>query len=241
MSLQKNLIKVAISDIELVDSMYPRSEPLRSRVDDLEIVLRSKGKFDDAMVVAQLKGRKGFVLVDGAHRREVFIRIGIENVEVENLGFMTKQEIIEEALKRNDRGPLPILRTDMRVCARKMQALGISDDRIHALTRLPIDVIKSLSGIVFRDAQSHLSHVPRALTNRDNRTGAIRLKQGITQADIQKYADVVSSIPHTFSPKQAMRHLNSMLDYNWLDIVKDKDARELAGQLYAKLGEALKP
>jgi hypothetical protein len=237
----KGFITTKLSSIKLDIDIYPRQKTIESNVHHLQTELERVGKLDP-MVVAEIEGKEGYWLVDGAHRREVYLRKGIKNVEVENLGVLSKKEAFTEAYERNSHGPMQLSATDRRLAASKARVLGFSVDEVHVLTGYPETVILTLDNIVYKDTAGRPSHIPQALTKMDRDTGVISLKPGITHTDIQAHANIVEKIPRSFSLRAVLRALNFLLDLNWLDhdMKHNKEVRKMAKKLNDKLTVVLR-
>lgn len=229
-----NVINTKLSSIMLDYEIYPRQKVIESNVEHLTAELDRVGKLDP-MIVCEIEGKDGYWLVDGAHRREVYVRKGLKNVDVVNLGVLTQQEAFKEAFERNSHGPMQLSATDRRLAARKAVKLGMSVDEVHILTGYAEHVILSLENIEYKDTVGRPSHIPQALTKMDRQTGIITLKAGISHADVQAHADVVEKISRSFSPKAAIKAINLLLDLNWLDFEHDKELKRQGRKLKDKL------
>lgn len=119
--------------------LYPRAslptekqvEHLRGQVDAAPpiVVATLDLTRDDALIELD----KAVVLVDGAHRLLAAQLDGLERVKVENLGPMTKQAILEEAIRRNASHGKQLSMADKRKLAKAMVAQGQKPKGIREL------------------------------------------------------------------------------------------------------------
>lgn len=226
--MQKESKVMKISEIDLEMKAYPRQITQPMRVQELLAVLES-GETLDPITVCSIRGRDRPILVDGAHRREAYIAKGLNMIEVEDLGLLTLAEALKEGFRRNSRGPLQLTPSDRKLAAQKMLDLGIGESEVEALTHLNMALIKSLEGITYKyEGQRNI--LPSALRER-NKNGS----ESATIDDIKGNEKYIVKIPRNFSPKATMRHLNLLIDMDWLNI-EDKEVLRQAHKLYEKLG-----
>ncbi|MDG6950219.1 MAG: ParB N-terminal domain-containing protein [Nitrososphaerota archaeon] len=226
--MQTQVKVINLADIDRDVEIYPRQNVQRARVTELAEYV-SNGIKLDPIVVCQIRGRSNYVLVDGAHRSEVYLSKGIKKVEVEDLGLLTKLQAAKESIERNTHGPLPLSRSDRELAAKKLQKLGATESEIHALTSLDISIIRSLDDVTYK-GQNEEKRLPRYLT--PIRGG--KPMMAISQSEAKEHEKVLDTIPRDFHPKATMRHLNTLLEYDWLRM-DDPETLRLARKLYEKL------
>ena len=91
--------KVAPQDIQIRREIYPRTfEPKDNQVNHLRACIDENGNAAFPNIVTANGGKD---LVDGAHRQLAHILEGTEKITVEDLGKMTDEAILREAIKRN--------------------------------------------------------------------------------------------------------------------------------------------
>ncbi len=215
-----------LSQIEFDDEIYPRSAPKPERIVDLRAAVDDGEKLPP-IAVCHIRGRDRLYLVDGMHRRMLYIQMGLANVEIEDIGLLTKLEALEESIRRNNRGPLPIYARDREVAADKLRALGATDSEIESLLHITRSIIKDLKNRVYTTAEGHKRGVP--IEMRNHYSG----EQITRTPELRKVAD---SIPTNWRVKAAMKHLIAL---DGIDILGINDAEfdRLAKKLYLTLRE----
>jgi ParB-like nuclease domain len=229
---QVKLLTIKLSDIQYDDDVYPRERFQEPRVTELREILHTKGRLDP-IVLCKIEGNTKYTDVDGRHRIELYLREGVRQVEALYLGVMTKQEAIKEAYERNSTGPLGFSRSDRMVAARKMLNLGINVREVHMLTSLADEVLRNLANTTWMPDGESVQRVPAALTKLD-KAGIERLQ--VSMHDLKAHKKEVKSLPKRFHPKAAMRHLNTLIQMDWLQYKQDREVMKLALDLYMKLG-----
>lgn len=229
---QKSLRKVKLSDIFKDDDIYPRQHVNQGRVAELSEIFEN-GVLDP-ISICELRGRSKYILLDGAHRMEVFKKHGVKEIVADDYKLLTKLEACKISGQLNSRGPLPLTRSDREVWARKLRVLGASDVEIRGITSLAMSTIKLLDSITYKFDGS-IKRLPRALTIREPVVGG-RMKETpiIDQSEISSHAEIIESLPRDFFPKAAMKHLNTLLEYDWFR-VGDAETLRLAKKLYLRL------
>lgn len=228
MQAQTSMIKIEDIDVEM--KAYPRQHTQSVRVQEIMAIMQSGEKIDP-IVVCHIRGRDKVILVDGAHRREAHLKLGMNMVEAEDLGLLTLAEALKEGVRRNSRGPMLLTTSDMKLAAQKMLDLDVPLSEVEALTHLDRLVIKSLSNITFTsDGEKKI--LPRALK--------IKGKDGlekplISDSEIRQHANVIEKMQRNYSPARVMSFLSLLIDMDWLQVEDEGILRE-AHKLYEKLG-----
>ena len=96
----KNLLTLSVDEIVLNSELYPRQH------ENEETVARYRTALDrlPAIAVARRQTSEGkfvWILVDGLHRLQAYRLEGIKTIQAEDLGDLTDEEILKEAIRRN--------------------------------------------------------------------------------------------------------------------------------------------
>lgn len=85
---------ISIDSVQVIDALYPRLKPHEDKIEEYRDSVESA----PAITVA-----RGCVLVDGYHRWQAHKRNGAETIKVLDLGEMSDEEILAEAVSLNAR------------------------------------------------------------------------------------------------------------------------------------------
>jgi hypothetical protein len=125
---------IPIENIVLDEELYPRNQYFWQTAYDYSESMKTGVKFPPVVVA---KMGNAFILVDGKHRIEAYRILKVKTVEAEVLIGLSRNQILEEAIKRNiAHGKTLSIQEKLRLAV-KLRDLKYSTDTISRLIQIP--------------------------------------------------------------------------------------------------------
>lgn len=132
---------VNIATLLLEYDIYPRHSTSEVRINEYYTSLKAGAKFPP--IIADIKTRW---VVDGFHRYKMYLKAGVEKVEVEWREFEDKKELIWYAINLNSAHGLKLTTYDQSKCIIIGEGAGMTDDELTSalvITKIKFESIKA--------------------------------------------------------------------------------------------------
>ena len=141
----KKTIKALVPTMEVFfdEDLYPRTQENWQTIYDYSESIKTGAVFPP-IVLAMFKGKK--VLVDGLHRLKAFRNLHIEKIPAIVLIGLSRNEIFEEAVKRNIAHGRVLSPYEKRLIILRLRAMKYKTDEICTIVQIPFDRIESFLG-----------------------------------------------------------------------------------------------
>jgi len=130
-------------DIIFDEELYPRNQHFWQTAYAYSESMKLGNKFP-LVVVAKLSNSNAFVLVDGKHRLEAYKILKVKRIKVEVLLGLSKNQIYEEAIRRNTNHGQRFSIQEKLSIAVKLRYLHYSTAKISQLVQVSPTKLKSL-------------------------------------------------------------------------------------------------
>ena len=199
----KRVLKV--KDVEIIPELYPRGKTSWQTAYDYAESMKAGANFPP-IAVAIYQGK--FVLMDGAHRIEATKVIKGEYIEAEIFSGLTKNQIYEEAIKRNIHHGRQFSPYEKRLIVVKLKDMGYALNRISEFVQIPLGKLNDFTY--------------GKITNSFTSGKDIVLKSSIgNMADSENIDEDINEIQKSFnaiSQENLVSQLNIILENGLLDL-----------------------
>jgi hypothetical protein len=132
-------MKLAIDEIVIDDTVYPRNGMNEFTVQRLALAGEAGAKFPPLVVESGTRR-----LVDGRHRLEVYKRKGVNKVDVIIKKYATEADLFADAVRLNIGHGTPLDQYTIRNAVLRLEEYGYRRDQIAEVVRLPLDRIEKI-------------------------------------------------------------------------------------------------
>jgi hypothetical protein len=132
-------MKLAIDEIVLDETVYPRNGVSEFNIQRLALAGEAGAKFPPIVVEA-----KTHRLVDGRHRLEVYKRKGITKVDVIEKKYASDADLFADAVRLNISHGTPLDQYTIRHSVLRLEQYGYTREQIAEVVRLPLERIEKI-------------------------------------------------------------------------------------------------
>ena len=133
---------IQLKDISFNENIYPRAFG-----SNWHLIVQYKGAMQTGaifppLVVATVNGK--ISLIDGYHRLQAYTQSGVKEAQAYNLGELSEQEALIQAIKRNTTHGCNLTVTDKIAMADKLTKYGLSYKEVSGLLYYPVESLKKV-------------------------------------------------------------------------------------------------
>lgn len=132
-------MKLAIEDIVIDESLYPRNGVSEFNIQRLALAGEAGAKFPP--IVVEIKTHR---LVDGRHRLEVYKRKNVTRVDVIEKKYANDADLFADSVRLNIGHGAPLDQYTIRNAVLRLEAFGYKREQIAEVVRMPIERIERI-------------------------------------------------------------------------------------------------
>src|SRR4029077_5092037 len=135
----EQMSRLALADIVIDESIYPRSGVSDYNVNRMILALKAGSQLPPILV--QSKTNR---LVDGGHRYEAYQRQGLKSIDATKKSYANEADVYADAVKQNTGHGEPLDQFSIRAAIIRLTQYGHERGGISDIVRLPVEQIEKL-------------------------------------------------------------------------------------------------
>jgi ParB-like chromosome segregation protein Spo0J len=131
--------RIALSELKLDDSIYPRASVNDFNVAKLIAAMKAGAQLPAIVIVATDKR-----IVDGRHRYEAYLREGLASIEAIEKSYASEADVYADAVRLNVSHGQALTPYNIRNAIIRLEGFGYAKDAISDIVKLPLEQIEQI-------------------------------------------------------------------------------------------------